>query len=405
MKTKILSVLILVLAFSSARADITTDPIEYGGGARPLGMGNAFTAVADDANALFVNPAGVAGFKSWAATATSIYLSSIDTYYTILGYGISEDYGKIGISYVGSQLTGAQVSSTETANYYDNVVFVTYAAPVSKFYPSFEGIDAGVNLKLFSRGFTEGQAGVASGINADLGLKYYYDKSLTFGLTKRNILPFGLGAITWTSGRKEDLPSDTDLGVAWRFFEEKALAAFDLDLPSYAAPITFSLGVEVKPVRFLSLRLGASEQQDSLSDAATTLNPSLGVGLDYMGFKIDYAYHPYYSGFADSVASFVSISYVEPKTRDYKITLGKDSLQQGDTQTVSVNAPASMKQIFATMPDGNDVELKYQAGTKNWTGAWVSPKNLWGANFSAKIKFLDEDYNKWESVSGRFEIK
>ena len=232
------------------------------------------------------------------------------------------------------------------------MVFVTYAAPVSKFYPSFEGIDAGVNLKLFSRGFTEGQAGVASGINADLGLKYYYDKSLTFGLTKRNILPFGLGAITRgrAAGKKicRAIPTWGWRGVFSRKKRWLLLTWTCLRTPRRS----LFLWVEVKPVRFLSLRLGASEQQDSLSDAATTLNPSLGVGLDYMGFKIDYAYHPDYSGFADSVASFVSISYVEPKTRDYKITLGKDSLQQGDTQTVSVNAPASMKQIFATMPDG-----------------------------------------------------
>lgn len=34
-------------------------------GVRPLGMGNAFVAVADDYNALFYNPAGLARLKSW----------------------------------------------------------------------------------------------------------------------------------------------------------------------------------------------------------------------------------------------------------------------------------------------------------------------------------------------------
>lgn len=34
-------------------------------GARPLGMGNAYTAVADDYNALFYNPAGLARLKDW----------------------------------------------------------------------------------------------------------------------------------------------------------------------------------------------------------------------------------------------------------------------------------------------------------------------------------------------------
>ena len=34
-------------------------------GLRPLGMGNAYVSVADDYNALFYNPAGLARLKSW----------------------------------------------------------------------------------------------------------------------------------------------------------------------------------------------------------------------------------------------------------------------------------------------------------------------------------------------------
>ena len=35
-------------------------------GVRPLAMGNAYVAVADDFNALFYNPAGLARLKSWS---------------------------------------------------------------------------------------------------------------------------------------------------------------------------------------------------------------------------------------------------------------------------------------------------------------------------------------------------
>lgn len=42
-------------------------------GVRPLGMGNAFVAVADDYNALFYNPAGLARLKEWDAELLNPY--------------------------------------------------------------------------------------------------------------------------------------------------------------------------------------------------------------------------------------------------------------------------------------------------------------------------------------------
>lgn len=51
----------------SLHADVTTDAGAFswvGAGVRPMGMGGAFTAVSDDVNAVFTNPAGIAGIKS-----------------------------------------------------------------------------------------------------------------------------------------------------------------------------------------------------------------------------------------------------------------------------------------------------------------------------------------------------
>jgi len=50
------------LGTSTAMAQSTTWTHE---GLRPLGMGNAFVSVADDYNAIFYNPAGLARLKSW----------------------------------------------------------------------------------------------------------------------------------------------------------------------------------------------------------------------------------------------------------------------------------------------------------------------------------------------------
>src|SRR6476620_8358071 len=52
--------LILSLLAGTARAELLRENFE---GIRPLGMGNAFLAVADDSNVLWYNPAGLADVK------------------------------------------------------------------------------------------------------------------------------------------------------------------------------------------------------------------------------------------------------------------------------------------------------------------------------------------------------
>ncbi|HHM23673.1 MAG TPA: hypothetical protein ENJ23_01370, partial [Bacteroidetes bacterium] len=56
--------LILVLgAVSPPKAQVPAAFVDIGYGARPMGMGGAFTALSDDAHAIFWNPAGLAGLS------------------------------------------------------------------------------------------------------------------------------------------------------------------------------------------------------------------------------------------------------------------------------------------------------------------------------------------------------
>jgi hypothetical protein len=56
---------VILTLFLSSHAFAKAYPNFYRG-VRPLGMGNAFTAISDDENALFYNPAGLAEISSWS---------------------------------------------------------------------------------------------------------------------------------------------------------------------------------------------------------------------------------------------------------------------------------------------------------------------------------------------------
>ena len=63
--------LIGILMVQPVLANTSLDLGVVGIGARPLGMGRAYVAVADDANAVFANPAGLGLQKSWSITSMS----------------------------------------------------------------------------------------------------------------------------------------------------------------------------------------------------------------------------------------------------------------------------------------------------------------------------------------------
>jgi hypothetical protein len=74
----------------------------------------------------------------------------------------------------------------------------------------------------------------------------------------------------------------------------------DADLfPQGAQPTALHAGIEVTPVRFLTVRAGLDGS-----------NPTAGLSFRYAGLGFHYAYHPY-GDFSGSAVSYFSLSYDE----------------------------------------------------------------------------------------------
>jgi hypothetical protein len=318
-RTFVILIILSLFLFYPANAAVvgsTGDPMTIGGGARPIGMGRAFTAVADDADAPFLNPAGIAGLKGPQYMAMFTNLLE-DIYYKEYCAAIPTPNGTFGFGYISTGVNGipTPISSTEIVNtdYYDSLFLLSYSTPLARYLKYGNNVFMGINLKVFSRGYTGGYNAYASGFSSDFGLKVILSPNLSLGVSAQNFLPVSLGGVVrLSSGAEESLAGITKVGIAARpkQFDRKLLIAFDTDIPSQSGrPLTSHLGIEYKPIEYLAIRAGADQSVDAATAVKTSWSPSYGVSLGYSGLRVDYAYHPYYND-AALASSYVSLSYI-----------------------------------------------------------------------------------------------
>lgn len=265
-------------------------------------MGRAQVA-AGDIGAAFINPANLMDFETFNATSMYSNLAE-DIAYTMVGtaFPLKEGaYGVIGVGYLGAQTGSIYTASGEvrsgilsTVDYSNRLLIVNYGREISSF------LRAGAALKFFTRAFGSLQGGSATGNDLDLGLIFYPRDNFSAGLTLQNILPTQLA---WTNGTKEDMPTNVKMGVNYSPRKDWVLLA------DYDASRDTHFGVEWLPKEFIALRGGMEIVPTGSKDTVT--NYSMGVGLNFKGFKFDYAYY------ADTLlavnsSSFFSLSYALP---------------------------------------------------------------------------------------------
>lgn len=306
--------LIALLALGSpSRAAVigsTDDAMTIGGGARPIGMGRAFTAIAEDADAPFINPAGIAAIKGPQAMAMYTNLMG-EIYYNEFCVAVPTPNGTVGIGYITTGVNDIPTGSVPT-DYYDSLLLLTYSVPLARFFDYGRNVFVGVNYKLFNRGYTGGVNQFASGMSADAGVLLVLSPNFSVGLCRQNFLPVSLGGVLRLSGGvEESLASITKVGVAVKpAVLPKLLVALDTDLPMQTGrPVTSHFGVEWEENKYFAVRAGMDQSIDPASAAKTSWNPSFGTSVSFGGLRVDYAYHAYYND--PSLANtYVSLSYI-----------------------------------------------------------------------------------------------
>jgi Type IX secretion system protein PorV len=243
----LLSLGVLRLPAHAASADAGTSSapfLELEQGARPIGMGGAYAAVADDADSIWWNPAGLAHAGREVTIDDVQYIQNINSQYIAGCAPLPNGMGTLGASFTYFTVPGIQgynSSGAPTGNLadYAYAVSVAYGVSLTK------ELSIGANLKGLGETLDTTNA---SGFAADVGAQYRVG-AFGAGFSAQNLGPsLKVGSVS------SPLPEDLRGGVFYAPLSSLTLALDD-EFPRDQDSV-IHIGGEWQIVPVFGIRLG-----------------------------------------------------------------------------------------------------------------------------------------------------
>ncbi|OPX31564.1 MAG: hypothetical protein B1H40_03795 [Candidatus Latescibacteria bacterium 4484_181] len=268
---------------------------EIGAGARPASMGGSFVSVADDANAIFLNPSGLARLSR--PELTSMYAKLFPNIGDNLAqglFGYVQPLGAMGTVGLGWQ-------SLMSDAWDENTVTLSYARKL------FERMALGANLKAMrwdaelAPGDPLGSSLSKTSFGVDAGLLWSPAWNLTIGAFVKNL---NKPNIAHDSSLGGDLPMEIHLGLAYHF----PMMVVSAEFVNTDGKRKLLVGTERSlAATGLSLRLGGD--WNSLEEQGELGHGSFGLGYKVGGLRFDYSYIYYAQLTETGGAHRLSIGY------------------------------------------------------------------------------------------------
>lgn len=286
-------------------------------GARAAGMGGAFAGVADDSTAMYWNPAGLDRIPDGnlslmhAALFEDISYDWFSYAQAVLGVG-TIGIGAQYMSYGSIKKLDSTGLETGSMNPTDSALMIAYA---NKFF----GVHAGISVKYISSTIDSS----ASAYAFDAGvMKGFMQDRLMFGAVVQNV---GTG-LKYVND-EAPLPMNIKIGGAYNL-SENWLVALDINSPvdneaAFAGGSEYvqSLNKDLS----VALRAGYNTRN---KDTGGLNGVTVGAGIDYAGYTIDYAFVPYGNlGDTQRIALTIKFGYSSEDLR-YKQTAAKPDNSQ-----------------------------------------------------------------------------
>lgn len=292
MKHTLHIILLITLFFPTAGSATFND---IGVGARPLGLGGAFVALADDSNAASYNVAGLGYIDAIQIGATRAQrFNGLITYNSISGI---IPFGRIGS--LGASLG---ILAEDSEIYREQVVRISYGNAL------FKQLAIGANLKLFGTSFDAANAFVvenpyftqtsSSAVSFDLGVITKPFQSLSLGASVENLLPADMSI---SDTHTDTVPLNIRTGLVYRLASIAEMSAQGetvsnllkeslgtVEIASRNGEIYIRTGIEIWLNKAIAIRGGYGAKNGA--STATTLNfgGSAKIPISNTNLQLDY---------------------------------------------------------------------------------------------------------------------
>lgn len=282
----------------------TESIFSIGGGARAMGMGNGFIGLADDATAIYYNPAGLTSLQTQQVSFLHAVLFE-ETTYDFIAYAYPSIWGTFGIA---GMRIGTDDIGRRGSDYYDLGRFSASQMQLLFSYSRsfYNNYSAGITFKMNHQSIDNYSA---YGFGFDIGGRAKIIDNLYAGLVVQDII----GANIQLIDEKERTPVTFKTGLSYFIskndFPVIGRVNLDLEKPENRS-IKLRTGFEAVHNSGLALRAGYDRE-----------NPSLGMGIQYQNLFVDYAYK-----FVDHLSDSHRFSF----TLNFGMTK-EESLEQRET--------------------------------------------------------------------------
>ena len=273
------------LLSSTLFAQIPAAFVDIGFGARPMGMGGAFTALSNDVHSIFWNPAGLTSIEQSQFTIMHTKQLGIVPY--SLGAYATKVFGQyVGVSFLTS---GNDVLK-------ENTMIFSFARALKL--PILGSTRFGTNIRYRASSFGKNEdggenrsQGSASGYGFDLGFIWQAPGKTNIGLFLRDFANnMSYDNTTRQVKYSENVPTSLILGFAKKIHSHTNLA-IDFEISLYKDNVDkIHVGGEVTLLKMILLRGGMWQNIDTNINR----NYSVGVGLNVkkrnFGIQFDFAY-------------------------------------------------------------------------------------------------------------------
>lgn len=300
--------LLVSSGFAQSTAKYAGEFIAIGIGGRALGMGSAYTAVADDITSGYWNPAGLssidfpqialmhderfAGLVNYDYGAVALPLGPVSTLaISVIRLGVDNIPNT---QYAGVDINGLPLPPDQWQNFVridpnrityfnaaDWAFFLSYARKIT------ESFSYGANLKLIHR---DVESATAVGIGFDLAVRYAMTRNFAVGA---NVQDVTTTLVAWSTGRNELITPTVRTGGAYtvnalsgrftpaldldvRFENRRSSSAFHVGGVSFDA----HAGLEYDFQNIIAVRTGYTDAKEW----------TLGAGIHLPKLRIDYSF-------------------------------------------------------------------------------------------------------------------